>query len=182
MTTANYHHAIEALKYRYGRKRIIISLLVKSIVQLEKRSNAEVQSLRELHDTLTNRIRALGDFGENPMIHSCILLPIFETKLPPELSEKWELELTDVKEESVNIEFFFKFLNKQLLSKEAGQSSTNLTDEAVDHYQPSSMLRERFAQDEGKSRVVRNTQESFYSVSPSSKSDKSGNCCCLSAV
>jgi len=40
------------LKYRYGRKRIIISSLVKSIVQLETRSNVEVESLRELHDTL----------------------------------------------------------------------------------------------------------------------------------
>ena len=146
-----------ALKYRYGRKRIIISSLVKSIVQLETRSNVEVESLRELHDTLKNRIRALDALGENPMIHSCILLPIFETKLLPELSEKWELELTDVKEESVNIEFFFKFL-KQVLSKEAGQRSTNLTDDGVvDHYQPSSMLRESSTQDEGKSRVVRKT-------------------------
>ena len=52
VTSANYHHPIEALKYRYGRKRIIISSLVKSIVQLETRSNVEVESLRELHDTL----------------------------------------------------------------------------------------------------------------------------------
>ena len=165
MTSANYHHAIEALKYRYGRKRIIISSPVKSIVQLETRSNVEVESLRELHDTLKNRIRALDALGENPMIHSCILLPIFETKLPPELSEKWELELTDVKEESVNIEFFFKFLNKQVLSKEAGQRSTNLTDEAVDHYQLSGMLRESFAQDEGKSGVIRNTRERVSTAS-----------------
>ena len=67
--------------------------------------------------------------------------------------------MTDVKEESVNIEFVFKFMNKQVLSKEAGQRSTNLTDEAVDHYQPSGMLRESFAQDEGKSGVARNTRE-----------------------
>ena len=155
-----------ALKYRYGRKRIIISSLVKSIVQLETRSNVEVESIRELHDTLKNRIRALDALGENPMIHSCILLPIFETKLLPELSEKWELELTDVKEESVNIEFFFKFLNKQVLSKEAGQRSTNLTaDGVVDHYQPNGMFRESFTQDEGKSRVVRTTRERVSTAS-----------------
>jgi len=44
-----------------------------------------------------------------------------ETKLPPELSEKWELELTDINEESVDLELFFKFLNKQVISKGAGE-------------------------------------------------------------
>ena len=68
--------------------------------------------------------------------------------------------VNDVEEESVNIKFFFKFLNIQVLSKKAGQRSTHLTDEGVvDHYQPSGMLRESFTQDEGKSRVVRNTRE-----------------------
>ena len=135
VTSANYHQAVDALKYRYGRRGIIISSLAKSIVQLGVRSDVEVEALRELHDTLKNRIRALDALGEHPMIHSCILLPIFETKLPPKLSEKWELELTDVKEEDVNIELFFKFLNKQVLSKEAGQRSTSLNVEAVTPYQ-----------------------------------------------
>ena len=121
VTSAKYHHAVDALKHRFGRKRIIISSLVKSIVQLEPRSNKGVASLQDLHDTLKNRIRALEALGEKPMTHSCILLPILETKLPPELFEKWELELTDIKEESVGLELFFKFLNEQVISKEAGE-------------------------------------------------------------
>ena len=84
-----YQHAVDALKHRFGRKRIIISSLVKSIVQLEPRLNKGVESLRDLHDTLKKRIRALEALGEKSMTHSCILLPILETKLPPELSEKW---------------------------------------------------------------------------------------------
>ena len=166
VTSANYHHAVDALKYRYVRKRIIISSLVKSIVQLEVRSDVEAEALRELHDTLKNRIRALDALGENPMIHSCILLPILETKLPPKLSEKWELELTDVKEEDVNIEFFFKFLNKQVLSKEAGQRSTNLNVEAVMQCQSSGLMSESIAQNSaGKSRVVRSTRERISTAS-----------------
>ena len=51
VTSANYHHTVDALKHRFGRKRIIISSLVKSIVQLEPRSNEGVASLRDLHDT-----------------------------------------------------------------------------------------------------------------------------------
>lgn len=93
-TSVNYHYAIEALQHRYGRTTIVILSLVKWIVQLETEPNAGVASLRELHDTLKNRVRALDVWGENPRIHSRILLPIFETKLPSELSEKRELELT----------------------------------------------------------------------------------------
>ena len=129
------------------------------------RSDVEVEALRELHDTLKNRIRALDALGKHPMIHSCILLPIFETKLPPELSEKWELELTDVKEEDVNIEFFFKFLNKQVLSKEAGQRSTNLNVEAVTQCQSSGLMSESIAQNSaGKSGVVRSNRERISTV------------------
>lgn len=126
VTSANYQLAVDALKHRFGRKRIIFSSLLKSIVQLEPRSNRGVESLRDLHDTLKNRIRALEALGETPMTHSCILLPILETKLPPELSEKWELELTDINEESVDLELFFQFLNKQVISKEAGERNASM--------------------------------------------------------
>ena len=85
--------------------------------------------MRDLHDTLKNRIRALEALGEKPMAHSCILLPIMETKLPPELSEKWELELSDIKEESIDLELFFKFLNKQVISKEAGKRNASMIGE-----------------------------------------------------
>ena len=96
VTSANYQHAVDALKHRFGRKRIIISSLVKSIVQLEPRPNKGVESLRDLRDT---RIRTLEALGEKPMTHSRIILPRLATTLPPELSEKWELALTDIKED-----------------------------------------------------------------------------------
>ena len=121
VTSANYQHAVDALKHRFGRKRIIISSLVKSIVQLEPRPNKGVESLRDLHDTLKNRIRTLEALGEKLMTHSRIILSTLATTLPPELSEKWELALTDIKEESVDLELFFKFLNKQVISKEPGK-------------------------------------------------------------
>ena len=92
VTSAKYHHAVDALKHRFGRERIIISSLVESVVQLEPRSNKGAASLRDLHDTLKNRIKALEALGEKLTTHSFILLQILETKLSPELSEKWELQ------------------------------------------------------------------------------------------
>ena len=69
VTSANYQLAVDALKHRFGRKRIIFSSLIKSIVQLEPRSNRGVESLRDLHDTLKNRIRALEALGETPFLY-----------------------------------------------------------------------------------------------------------------
>ena len=74
--------------------------------------------------------------------------------------------MSDVKEEDVNIEFFFKFLNKQVLSKEAGQRSTNLHAEAVTQCQTSVLMSESIAQNSaGKSGVVRSTRERLSTAS-----------------
>ena len=56
-----------------------------------------------------------------PKSHGCILLPLFELKLPSAILEKWELELADTPDDEIDIELFFKFLNRQVVSKEAGE-------------------------------------------------------------
>jgi hypothetical protein len=106
VTGANYNHAVDTLKHRFGRKRLVISSLVKSIIKFEPRADAEAASLRELHDTLKNRIRALEGLSECPKNHACILLPVFEMKLPPEICEKWELEISDMDDEKVDLDLF----------------------------------------------------------------------------
>ena len=45
---------------------------------------------------------------------------MFETKLPPQLLEKWELELADTTEDEIDLGLYLKFLNRQVVSKEAG--------------------------------------------------------------
>ena len=69
------------------------------------------------------------------MSHACILLPMFETKLPPALLEKWELELADIQDEEIDLDLFFKFLNRQLVSKEAGERNQHATTTQGNHSQ-----------------------------------------------
>ena len=121
VTGANYQPAVECLKHRYGRKRVVISSPVKSVVQMDAKSVVTAPSLRDLYDTLKNRTRALEALGEIPKNHGCILLPIFELKLPSAILEKWELELADTPDDEIDLELFFKFLNRQVVSKEAGE-------------------------------------------------------------
>ena len=84
VTGANYQAAVHCLQHRYGRKRMIISSLVKSVIQMDAKSAVSASALRDLYDTFMNRTRALEALGEDPASHGCILLPIFETKLPPQ--------------------------------------------------------------------------------------------------
>ncbi|PFX13632.1 hypothetical protein AWC38_SpisGene22270 [Stylophora pistillata] len=78
VTGANYQPAVECIKHTYGRKRVVISSLVKSVVQMDAKYVVTAPSLRDLYDTLKNRTRALEALGEIPKSHVCILLPIFE--------------------------------------------------------------------------------------------------------
>ena len=48
-------------------------------------------------------------------------LPIFELKLPSAILEKWKLELADTQDDEIDLELFFKFLDRQVVSKEAGE-------------------------------------------------------------
>ena len=126
VTAANYSHAIQAILHRYGRKRIIVSSLVKSIIKIELQEKLNAASLRDLHDTLLNRIRALEALGFQPednMNVQMILIPLLQMKLPQYLAEKWELDIEDIDEKDITIDRFFKFLNKQVISKEAGERS-----------------------------------------------------------
>ena len=100
---------------------MVISSLVKSVVQMDAKSVVTARD-RDLYDTLKNRTRALEALGEIPKSHGCILLPIFELKLPSAILEKWELELPDTPDDEIDLELFFKFLNRQVVSKEAGES------------------------------------------------------------
>ena len=97
VTNDNYTKALQDLKDRFGLKPLLVKELVKFIISLEVPETAEGKAIRPLYDTLKNRMRSLESLGlkpdDNPSL-SMVLLPIFDTKLPRELKEKWEFELT----------------------------------------------------------------------------------------
>ena len=60
MTGENYQPAVDFLKHRYGRNRVIVS----SVVKMDAKSGVSASSLRDFYDTLKNRTRALEALGE----------------------------------------------------------------------------------------------------------------------
>ena len=125
VTKDNYSKAFQDLINRFGRKRLLANELVKSILILDVPEKADGKSLRDLYDTLRNRMRSLESLGlkpdDNPSL-SMVLLPIFDTKLPRELKGKWELELTkyetEEEDKEINLKKFFQFLEGHVPSKE----------------------------------------------------------------
>ena len=127
VTAANYEHTVAAILHRFNRKRIIVTSLVKSIMKLEMKEKINAASLRDLHDTLQNCIRALEGLGFKPDDNAhvqMIMIPMLEMKLPQYLAEKWELELSDIADEKITIDRFFRFVNHQVVSKEAGERNS----------------------------------------------------------
>lgn len=121
----HYEKALQDLTNRFGRKRLVIGELVKSIVELKIADGSDSKGWRTLYDTLSNRVRSLESHGlpikDNPSL-TMVLLPIFELKLPGELREKCELLDTkqdSINEKSVGFSAFFEFLEGHVLSEEA---------------------------------------------------------------
>ena len=89
-TAAKYKPAIDIIVHRFGRQKIIVAHLVKSIVKYEMKDKTKATLLRQLHDTLQNRIRALEGLGLKPEDNQdvqMILIPLLEMKLPQSLVE-----------------------------------------------------------------------------------------------
>ena len=70
-----------------------------------------------ISDTLKNRTRALEALGEFPKGHECILIPVYELRFLSAILEKWELELADNPDDEIDLELFFKFLTRQIVSR-----------------------------------------------------------------
>ena len=80
VTSDNYSKPFQDFQNRFRRKRLLANGLVKSILNLDIPEKSDGKLLRELYDTLRNRIRSLeSQPDDNPSL-SIVLLPIFEKK------------------------------------------------------------------------------------------------------
>ena len=59
VTNENYEKAIQDLNNRFGRKRLVVGELVKSIIALTPPDVTDLKALRYLHATLQTRLRSL---------------------------------------------------------------------------------------------------------------------------
>ena len=134
VTESNYPLAVESLKARFGKKRVVIGALVKSLLALEQRGNS-TKHLREFTDTLQSRIRTLEGQGldVNNQSVQLLLIPWFEQKLKADLLKEWELEVGTLDDALITLTRFFSFIDRQVTAREASDRSKLNSSASQDH-------------------------------------------------
>ena len=87
-TGDNYGEAVECLKTRYDRPRIIHQTHVRKIVDIPTLKHGSGKELRHLHDTAQQHVRALKSMGYEPS--GAFLTSILEIKLDSGTMFEWQ--------------------------------------------------------------------------------------------
>ncbi|XP_064641935.1 uncharacterized protein LOC135496506 [Lineus longissimus] len=87
LTNANYAHALELLRNRYGQPHKLSSAYMKALWDLPKPSG-EFTGLRHFYDTLEILIRGLDTLGKSENTYGDLLVPIVLEKLPGSIRQQ----------------------------------------------------------------------------------------------
>ena len=113
-----YEKALEKVRERFGKNRLVVRHLVGSVLNLEEDEKMDPRSLRKMYDTMSARWNTLEK--QDPTV-DMVMVPILESKLPNELREEWEKKMAESidPDECATQEQFFKFFLGQIEAKEA---------------------------------------------------------------
>ena len=87
-TGDQYQEAVECLRSRYDRPRIIHQTHVRKIIDIPTLKHGSGKELRHLHDTAQQHVRALKSMGYEPS--GAFLTSILELKLDPDTMFEWQ--------------------------------------------------------------------------------------------
>ena len=118
MSSANYAHACEVLKKRFGKREKVVFAHIQGLLSLKlctSKGSEDVHSLRQMQDDLTNHIRSLqaleveGNF-------SVFLTPLVLSKLPESMRVQWSR--LNIESKETDIEALLKFVDDEITSAE----------------------------------------------------------------
>ena len=122
---ANYQPVLEILKERFGHTRLILDAHVRSLIHLPRLSCDDAASMRKFYDEVIGHVRSVESMGEKFKSETLapVLVPLIVDKLPKEVVEKWELELSEeiAKQDCVEVKTLFTFLEQLIRAKESSQ-------------------------------------------------------------
>ena len=87
-TGDQYQEAVECLRSRYDRPRIIHQTHVRKIIDIPTLKHGSGKELRHLHDTAQQHVRSLKSMGYEPS--GAFLTSILELKLDPDTMFEWQ--------------------------------------------------------------------------------------------
>lgn len=116
LTNENYAIALDLLKKRYGKDKLIISTHMHDLIAVKKvDNNKNISELRCMYDKIEANVRALKSEGINPSHFGALAIPIILEKLPSEIQLHVSRTLG---RENWDIEEFLKCINDELTARE----------------------------------------------------------------
>ena len=79
--------------------------------------------MRKFYDQVVGHVGSVESMGEKfrSVTLAPVLVPLIVDKLPKKVSEKWELEIGDHKEDYVKVKTLFAFLEQLMRAKQSSQ-------------------------------------------------------------
>ena len=119
-----YNEAVQCLKERYNRPRLIHQAHVRKILEVPSLKENTGKELRRLHDVLQQHLRALKAMGKEPS--ASFITSLVEIKLDPDTMFEWQKasqEMSDIPHYSKLLEFLnFRAQAAECASVEARQN------------------------------------------------------------
>ena len=115
----HYVEAIECLKQRYNRPRLIHQTHVRRISELPALKEGNGRELRRLHDTVQQHLRALKALGNEPS--GPFITSLLELKLDSNTTFEWQ----KFSQESVEVPHYTKLLEFLNLRAQASETCTS---------------------------------------------------------
>ena len=119
----NYQPVLESLKERFGHPRLILDAHIRSLIHLPQLNSEDALSMRKFYEQVVGHVRSVESMGEKFRSETLapVLVPLIVDKLPKKVLEKWELEISDHKEDYVKVKTLFAFLEQLMRAKESSQ-------------------------------------------------------------
>ena len=114
----NYEKALELVKMRFGRKRVITRHLVRSLAKMEPAASGDPKAFRDLADKLSARFTTLKTQVTDV---DQLIIPLMEDKLPQEIRQLWERKLGEMVDDDAfaDEKMFFDFVRKEASAQTA---------------------------------------------------------------
>ena len=123
MTAANYKHASDILKERYGSQEILINTIMSKLIKVKPITDGwQLNSLRSMCDDIDVGVRQLDSAGIKMESYGPVLLPILMSKLPSNVLLMWNRRRHDSEN---TLKEFLSYLKQELSNSPVNSRRTS---------------------------------------------------------
>ncbi len=123
-SAANYPKAVEALKERFGNKKLLTQVYIRELFQMGLENLQNKPAISSMYDKMIGHLRSLESLGVTVEQSTLFLYPMVESSLPEDIIIAWQRSPLYEKDGSVeqppkgNLDFLMEFLRQEVEREE----------------------------------------------------------------